>query len=168
MKPAPLLKNIVILVLAPLLALGIFFLTRDMQGLTASVLDISEIKKIQTENWDAAYKRENQIFELFGSESLKKWEILTFELIYNPEKISLSVSQSSGFSFQILEEGTGSLKVQISDLMSRNINEGWFQVPFSGEKSQLLLAETNLQIGDKKIPLRVGSLDYDDEHSILP
>ena len=40
-------KNLIILLMAPILALGLFYLTHDLSGLTASVLDILELKAIE-------------------------------------------------------------------------------------------------------------------------
>ncbi len=58
-------KNFFILLLAPVLALGLFFLMQDFSGKTASVLDFSELETIKAQQRDLAYKTENQTFELF-------------------------------------------------------------------------------------------------------
>jgi hypothetical protein len=51
MQRSSLIKNLFILLLAPILAFGLFFLTRDLSGLTASVLDIAERQKIEEKQW---------------------------------------------------------------------------------------------------------------------
>jgi hypothetical protein len=51
MQRSSLIKNFFILLLAPIFAFGLFFLTRDLSGLTASVLDIAERQKIEEKKW---------------------------------------------------------------------------------------------------------------------
>ena len=116
MQRSSLIKNLFILLLAPILAFGLFFLTRDLSGLTASVLDIAERQKIKEKQWWVAYKTDDQVFELFGSEQLKKWENLVFELVYNPKKVVFSIDQSSGFDFTLLENNTGSFKIKLKNV----------------------------------------------------
>jgi hypothetical protein len=66
MKKNPrILKNIIILIVAPILAVLLFYLTQNFSWMTASVLDITEINTIKQNNWDLAYKTENQVFEVF-------------------------------------------------------------------------------------------------------
>jgi hypothetical protein len=52
-------------------------------------------------------------------------------LVYNPQKVVVSVDQSSGFDFVILENTTGSLKVQLNTINKLNLDEGRFVLPFS-------------------------------------
>lgn len=58
-------KNFFIVLLAPILAVGLFFLMQDFSGMTASVLDFSELRAIKEQQRDLAYKTENHLFELF-------------------------------------------------------------------------------------------------------
>ena len=169
MQRSSLIKNLFILLLAPILAFGLFFLTRDLSGLTASVLDIAERQKIEEKQWWVAYKTDDQVFELFGSEQLKKWENLVFELVYNPKKVVFSIDQSSGFDFTLLENNTGSLKIQLNNVNSLKLDEGLFLLPFSWEKDQVVLAEALLwSLGKTAIPLSIWSLNAEGEHSLLP
>ena len=169
MQRSSLIKNLFILLLAPILAFGLFFLTRDLSGLTASVLDIAERQKIKEKQWWVAYKTDDQVFELFGSEQLKKWENLVFELVYNPKKVVFSIDQSSGFDFTLLEGNTGSLKIQLNNVNSLKLDEGLFLLPFSWEKDQVVLAEALLwSLGKTAIPLSIWNLNAEGEHSLLP
>lgn len=168
MKTPLVVKNVIIVLLAPVLALGIFFLTRDLTGLTASVLDLAELQKIEDNKRWVAYKTENQLFELFGSEEAKKWEYLVLEIMYNPEKVKLLVDQSSGLNYTIFHNETGNLQLQIKDLSKFVINEGWFQLPYSGEENQLTLSEASLYSSKGNSPLSIGNLNTDSEHSLLP
>lgn len=169
MQRSSLIKNLFILLLAPILAFGLFFLTRDLSGLTASVLDIAERQKIEEKKWWVAYKTDDQVFELFGSQRLKKGENLIFELAYNPQKVVVFVDQSSGFDFVILENTTGSLKVQLNTINKLNLDEGRFVLPFSWEKDQIVLAEASLwSLGKNVSSLSIGNLNAEEEHSLLP
>lgn len=84
------LKNTIILLVAPFCALGIFYLTRDMSGLTASVLDILELQYFHEQDWELAYKIKNQSFELFGSEGVRHADKLWFEVLYDPQHLQLA------------------------------------------------------------------------------
>lgn len=161
-------KNLIILFLAPVLALGVFFLTRDLTGLTASVLDLSELQKIEDNKRWVAYKTENRIFELFGSESVRKWGHLVFEIVYNPDKVELLVDQSSGLNYIVLQNEIGNLQVQLNNLHDFSVSEGRFQVPYLGEGDQLILSEATLYDSKKGESLSIGNLNGASEHSLLP
>ena len=160
-------KNFFILLLAPVLALGLFLIMQDLWGMTASVLDFSELKRIKEQERDLAYKTENQLFELFWTESLYGTE-LNFELLYNPEKIQLSTDLATGAAFRVLAETPGQIQFVLLAEKSRSVQEGWFQIPFSGEENQLLLWEAAKLTPWGLQPLRVGSLNQHDQHSFLP
>lgn len=160
-------KNFFILLLAPVLALGLFFLMQDFSGMTASVLDFSELETIKAQQRDLAYKTENQTFELFWTESLRGTE-LNFELLYNPEKVQIFLDLATGADFRLLDQKPGMLKFALSPEQDRTLEEGWFQVPFSGEENQLLLWEASKSLPWGAQPLRVGNLNPSDQHSFLP
>jgi len=52
-------------------------------------------------------------------------------LVYNPKKVVFSIDQSSGFDFTLLENNTGSLKIQLNNVNSLKLDEGLFLLPFS-------------------------------------
>jgi len=91
--------------------------------MTASVLDITEINTIKQNNWDLAYKTENQVFEVFWAEKVKSAEVIEFEILYNPEKIELDTQLISWENYQIIDSQEGDLIIQISDIWVRDYQE---------------------------------------------
>ena len=162
-------KNIGILLLSPFVAFGIFRVSQqDWSRLTASVLDISEIETIEKQGRDVAYKVHDQLFELFGSKQLQWGDALVFELVYNPEKLSLVLPESSGATFSILEDGSGVFRAKLENLSHYMLNSDWIQIPFSWEEDQLVLSEAMLYRGEKSVSLKIGNLSSSTEHSLLP
>lgn len=161
------IKNGGILLLAPILALGLFFLAQNFSGMTASVLDLSELKTIKEQQRDLAYKTESQLFELFWTESLRG-TVLNVELLYNPDKVQVLLNEATGAEFRVLHQESGVVQLALSPEQIRSVEEGWFQMPFSGEAHQLLLWSASQLISWTAQPLRVGNLNHYDQHSFLP
>lgn len=167
MKKSLLLKNLIILIIAPILAVALLYIVNDFSWLTASVLDIAEVQKIQKEGWDIAYKSQNQSFEVFWSEKIKDADTLNFEIIYNPEKIDVDVSMISWYNYAILDENSGYLKIQLSDFSGLSHDEWWFEIPFSWDETQILLWEGQKEKNWNTIALSIGNLTPLQEHSLL-
>jgi hypothetical protein len=169
MKSSRIIKNIVILIIAPFIALGLLFLVRNLSWLTASVLDIWEIQKVKDEWWDLAYKSEWWIFEVFGSEKVQSAESVNIRILYNPEKIELDTWVASWVNYEILNENLWSIEISLTDIKDRDYKEWWFEIPYSWDMTQILLGDSQKE--DKKwnkTPLSVGNLNSLEEHSVLP
>lgn len=167
MKNTNFLKTLLILIVAPALALSLFWLSRDWSGLTASVLDLQELQMIAESGWGVAYKTENQSFELFGSLQAQKADRLTFEILYHPEKVQLFLEQASGFNLLSLTSQEGILLGELGQTTKLPLEEGWFQLPFSGDAEQLVLGEVMLFRGEESKSLSVGNLNIQHDHSLL-
>jgi hypothetical protein len=61
-------KYIIIIFIGILLAFLVARIEYDSQDLSASVLSITEQDFFESTKWDAGYKKENQIFEVFLAE----------------------------------------------------------------------------------------------------
>ena len=169
MKSSQIIKNIVILIIAPFIALGLLFLVNNLSWLTASVLDIWEIQKVKDEWWDLAYKTEWWIFEVFWSEKVQSAESVDIRILYNPEKIELDTWVASWVNFEIVSENLWSIEVVLTGINNRDYKEWWFEVPYSWDMTQILLGDSQKE--DKKwnkISLSVGNLNSLEEHSVLP
>jgi hypothetical protein len=103
------------------------------------VLDITEINTIKQNNWDLAYKTENQVFEVFWAEKVKSAEVIEFEILYNPEKIELDTQLISWENYQIIDSQEGDLVIQISDVWVRDYHEWWFEVLYTWDENQILM-----------------------------
>ena len=162
-------KNLIILLIAPILALSLFYLTHDLSGLTASVLDVLELKAIE-KNWrGVAYKTQNQTFELFGSEVAKKGEMLTFQIFYNPESIKLQLDQLLPSTAKIDASESWKLTVNLVVLTNAPLEREWFSLPFSGEEEKdILLGSATLRSGEALTPLSIWNLNIPVNDDVLP
>gem|GEM_PF-3359605 len=52
-------------------------------------------------------------------------------MVYNPEKLSLVLPESSGATFSILEDGSGVFRAKLENLSHYMLNSDWIQIPFS-------------------------------------
>ena len=64
-------KYISIILIGILLAFFIARIQYDTQDLSASVLSLTEQDFFESTKWDAGYKKENQIFEIFLAEQVR-------------------------------------------------------------------------------------------------
>jgi len=64
-------KHIIIVIIGILLALFVALIQYDNQDLSASVLSLTEQDFFESTKWDAGYKKENQIFEVFLAEQVR-------------------------------------------------------------------------------------------------
>ena len=169
MKSNRIIKNIIILIIAPFIAWGLLFLVNNLSWLTASVLDIWEIQKVKEEWWDLAYKTAWWILEIFWSEKIQSSEEVNFRILYNPSKIELNTQNASWINYQITKENTWSFEVLLTNVKERNYEEWWFEIPYSWEESQILLGDSWKSDSNwNNISLSVWNLNSLEEHSILP
>lgn len=127
--------------------------------LTASVLDIAQIQQIKESGWDIAYKHEDQLFELFGSELIRGGKGLEFQILYNPETvILLDTRTQTGFSSSTYIQ-SWVYKVSLSNYWEFALDQNLFQVKFDGLEKDILLWDAYFldQDGNKKA-LKVWNL----------
>ena len=80
-------KYIIILLLGILLAFFVAWIQYDTQDLAASVLSITEQDFFESTKWDAWYKKENQIFEVFLAQQVRNQWPLTISILFSPENL---------------------------------------------------------------------------------
>ena len=69
-------KYIIIIIIGILLAFFVARIQYDTKDLSASVLSLTEQDFFESTQWDAWYKKENQIFEVFLAEQVRnEWEL---------------------------------------------------------------------------------------------
>ena len=164
------LKNMVILLVAPILALGLFYFSHNLWGLSASVLDVLELQTIEKNKRWVAYKTQNQIFELFGSVLVKKEGKLIFEVLYDPLSLTVDISSATPSSAKLRSNQSGLLMVELPIDTNAELEKEWFSIPFSGAAKDILLGSASFEAWDKSIALAVWNLNTpaQDEDSLLP
>ena len=169
MKNSRIIKNVIILIIAPFIARWLLFLFNDLSWLTASVLDIWEIQKVRDEWWDLAYKTDWGVFEVFWSEKVQSAENITLKILYNPNRIDIDSSASSWVNYEITDEKAWSIEVVLHEIANRDYKEWWFEIPYSWDESQILLGDSwkdNKKWEEES--LSIWNLNNLEEHSILP
>ena len=169
MKSSRIIKNVIILVIAPFIAWWLLFLVNDLSWLTASVLDIWEIQKVRDEWWDFAYKSDWWVFEVFWSEKVQASDQVIIKILYNPDEIELDSWLASWVNYWIISNYNWTLEVTLTDLKERDYKEWWFEIPYSWDETQILLGDSQKINQDwKKESLSIGNLNNFEEHSVLP
>ncbi len=74
-------KYIIIVIIGILLALFVAWIQYDASDLSASVLSLSEQDFFESTEWDAWYKKENQIFEVFLAEQARNEWLLNVSIL---------------------------------------------------------------------------------------
>ena len=78
-------KYVLIIIIGVLLAVFVARMQYDTTDLSASVLSLTEQDFFESTKWDAWYKKENQIFEVFLAEQVRNQWNLTISILSSPE-----------------------------------------------------------------------------------
>ena len=82
--------NIIILILAAICAVVLFYFTENPGLFSASVISLQESEKMKENNWDIAYKNDSQILDVFLSDSLQDVSNITISIIYDPQNAEIN------------------------------------------------------------------------------
>lgn len=142
---------------APLLAFAMFYLTRDISPWTATVLDIVELQHIQERGWELAYKTDQDMIEIFGTKAVQNADKIILELIYNPERLVVTLSDLPSHASLVSHE-RGSLELILQDLQQLKLEEWWLVIPFVGDPRDILLAKAETVVDWNATKLRIWNL----------
>ena len=133
-------KYIIIVVIGVLLAFFVAWIQYDTQDLSASVLSLTEQDFFESTKWDAWYKKENQIFEVFLAEQVRnEWE-LTISIIYSPDDIQRFSDQiDTKYSVNITEQSEGNLILNVDWYENWDFVEWIFELPYSWDSKDVTL-----------------------------
>ncbi len=133
-------KYIIIVIIGILLALFVALIQYDNQDLSASVLSLTEQDFFESTKWDAGYKKENQIFEVFLAEQIRnEWE-LTISILYSPNDIERFTDKiNTKYSVNVSEEIEGNLILNVDWYEAWDFNEWIFELPYSWNSKDITL-----------------------------
>lgn len=158
------LKNFGIVLFGALFGRGLFLIAQEGWLMTASVLDIAELSQIKNSGRDLAYKAEDGVFEIFGSEKLPTEWSLQIQLQYNPEQIKINHESLSGF-LQTWTFDTGLVNLVLSGYGKNALDHNIFQLQFDGDEGQILIADAYLlNTKGEQLALSVGNLSEHHHH----
>lgn len=133
-------KYIIIVFIGVFLAFFVARIQYDTQDLSASVLSLTEQDFFESTQWDAWYKKENWIFEIFLSEqSRESWD-LKASILYSEDNIKRNInSLETNYSVDVLEQIEWNLILNISWYENWDFSEWIFQLPYSWDSKDVTL-----------------------------
>ena len=133
-------KHVIIIIIGIILAFFARWIEYDSQDLSASVLSLTEQEFFESTKWDAWYKKENQIFEIFLAEQVRnEWE-LTISIIYSPDDIQRFSDQiDTKYSVNITEQSEGNLILNVDWYENWDFVEWIFELPYSWDSKDVTL-----------------------------
>ena len=133
-------KYICIILIGIFIAFLIARIQYDTQDLAASVLSLTEQDYFESTKWDAGYKKENQIFEVFLAEQVKDEWPLTVSILYSPDDIERFTDQiNTKYSVNINHENEGNLILNVDWYKNWNLSEWIFELPYSWDSKDTTL-----------------------------
>lgn len=133
-------KYIIIVIIGILLAFLVARIQYDTSDLWASVLSLTEQDFFESTQWDAWYKKENQIFEVFLAEHARNESALMISILYSPENIERYVDQiSTNYWVNISEQNEWNLILNVDSYQNWDFTEWLFELPYSWDSKDITL-----------------------------
>jgi len=132
-------KYIIIVFFWVILAFFVAWIQYDTSDLSASVLSITEQDFFESTKWDAWYKKENQIFEIFLAEQVRNEWKLTASLLFSPD-IQRDIDEiSTKYSVNIVEQNEWNILLGIDWYENWDFSEWIFELPYSWDSKDVTL-----------------------------
>lgn len=158
--------NIIILVLAIICAVALFYFTENPGFFSASVISLQEAEEMKKNNWDIAYKNDSHVLDVFLSNTLQDVSNITISIIYDPQYAEVNlwdIAIQSNLTTNILSETPWLLVIKIENLTWWfNYQNSLFELPFSSSDNvyNVLLSEASItSIDGENKPLSIGILN---------
>jgi len=133
-------KYIFIVLIWVILALFVAWIQYDTSDLSASVLSLTEQDFFESTKWDAWYKKENQIFEVFLAEQARNEWNLTISILYSPEDIQRFTDKiDTNYSVNIIEQNEENLILNVNWYENWDFTEWLFELPYSWDSKDITL-----------------------------
>jgi len=133
-------KYLIIVIIGILLAFFVARIQYDTKDLSASILSLTEQDFFESTKWDAWYKKENQIFEVFLSEQVRnQWE-LTVSILYSSDNIERFTQQiDTKYSVSIQWQDEWNLILNIDWYENWDFTQWIFELPYSWDSKDITL-----------------------------
>ena len=132
-------KYIIIIISGILLAFFVRRIQYDTTDLSASVLSLTEQDFFESKKWDAGYKKENQIFEVFLAEQVRNEWDLTVSILYSTDIERLTKQIDTKYSVNIQEQNEWNLILKIDWYASWDFTQWIFELPYSWDSKDITL-----------------------------
>ena len=149
-------KHVIIIIIGIILAFFARWIEYDSQDLSASVLSLTEQEFFESTKWDAWYKKENQIFEIFLAEQVRNEWSLDISILYSPENIKRLTDQiNTNYTVNIVEQNEWNLILNIEWYEKWDFSEWIFELPYSWDSKDVTLE----YIKSKDLNFAIWNLD---------
>ena len=149
-------KYIIIIIIGIFLAFFVAWIQYDTTDLSASVLSLTEQDFFESTKWDAWYKKENQIFEIFLAEQARNEWNLTVSILYSPDNIERFTDQiDTRYSVNIAEHNEWNLILDMDWYENLDFTEWIFELPYSWDSKDITLE----YIKSKNLDFAIWNLD---------
>ncbi len=149
-------KYIIIILIGIFLAFFVARIQHDTQDLSASVLSLTEQDFFESTKWDAWYKKENQVFEVFLAEQARNEWTLTISILYSPTDIERFTEQiNSNHTIEIIQQNEWNLIINVDWYENADFAEWIFELPYSWNSKDITLE----YIKSKNLNFAIWNLD---------
>lgn len=132
-------KYIIIVIIGVLLALFVARIQYDTTDLSASILSLTEQNFFESTKWDAWYKKENQIFEVFIAEQVRNEWNLVISIISSPETQWFIEQIETPYSIENIQKNDDGITFDIDWFQNWDFTQWIFQLPYSWDSNDLTL-----------------------------
>ena len=133
-------KYAIIIIIGVLLAFFVAWIQYDTTDLSASVLSLTEQDFFESTKWDAWYKKENQIFEVFLADQVRNEWVLTVSILYSPDNIQWFTDQiNTKYLVNIVEQNGWNLILNVDWYENWDFTEWIFELPYSWDSKEITL-----------------------------
>ena len=156
-------KYVIIIFVGIVLAFFVAWIQYDATDLSASVLSITEQDFFESTKWDAGYKKENQIFEVFLAEQVRNEWILNVSILYSPSDIELFTWEiKTNFSVNVVEQNEWNLILNMDWYENGDFAEWIFELPYSWDSKNITLE----YIQSENLNFAIWNLDNIDNNQV--
>jgi len=149
-------KYIIIVIIGILLAFFVARIQYDTTDLSASILSLTEQDFFESTKWDAWYKKQDQIFEIFLAEQIRNEWTLTISILYSPQEIKWFTDWiKTNYSINIIQQDEWNLILNADWYQNADFSEWIFELPYSWDAKDITLE----YIKSKKLNFAIWSLD---------
>lgn len=162
-------ENIAIIIGAALVAFGLFFIYKNPDFFTASVLSLQE-KAFIVEKWrDIGYKTNSWYVDIFMSENLETPKSIDFTVSFDKYTVTIDSQHITGqWTRTINNPDDNSILIQEIPNGKIDKSQSMIMLPFTGDIQDILLSETVAKLNNgQERNLSIGSLNEITSHSLL-
>lgn len=156
-------KYIIIIIVGILLAFFVARIEYNTTDLSASILSLNEQNFFESTKWDAWYKKENEIFEVFLADQVRNEWALTVSILYSPDNIQWFIDKiDTKYLVNIVEQNEWNLVLNVDWYENWDFAEGIFELPYSWDSKEITLE----YIKSENLEFAIWNLDNIEQNQI--